>query len=49
MRAWIEASDELDRNILSIDIYNDNILERSINWLYRPLNWTLEIGNIFDE
>lgn len=41
-RAWIENADDLDKNILSIDIYEENVLKRSINWLHRPLPWTME-------
>ena len=45
-KAWIENADDIDKNILSIDLYQDNILIRSINWLYRPLPWTIEINEI---
>jgi hypothetical protein len=41
MRAWIEPNDDL-APILSIDILQDGILIESINWLYRPLAWTIE-------
>jgi hypothetical protein len=41
-KAWIENADNIDQNILSIDVYENNILKRSINWLYRPLPWTIE-------
>jgi hypothetical protein len=49
MKAWIEPSHDLDQNILSIDEYEGEILIRSTNWLYRPLPWTLEIGDIPNE
>ena len=49
MRAWIENADDIDQNILSIDIYKDNVLQRSINWLYRPLKWTIEYNQNVEE
>jgi len=48
-KAWIENADDIDQNILSIDVYQDQILQRSINWIYRPLTWHIELEDNFNE
>jgi hypothetical protein len=47
-KAWIEQADDLDKNILSIDVYENHVLISSTNWLYRPLPWTIEIDEVPD-
>lgn len=41
MKAWIEPNDD-PTYMMRIDIYEDNVLERSINYIHRPLQWHIE-------
>jgi hypothetical protein len=48
-RAWIEKADDIDNNILSIDVYENNVLKSSTNWLYRPLPWSIEYNQDIEQ
>jgi len=48
-RAWIENADDVDKYILSIDVYEEKILISSTNWLYRPLPWSIEYNQDIEE
>ena len=42
MRAWIEVNND-ESYFISIEEYDGGILERSVSWIHRPLQWTVEI------